>query len=29
VRIGGTAVLTINYGSYTVVPEEAVRAAGS
>lgn len=29
VRIGGTAVLTINYGSYAVVPEQAIRAAGS
>lgn len=29
VRIGGTAVLTINYGSYEIVPELALRAAGS
>jgi hypothetical protein len=29
VRIGGTAVLTINYGSYTVVPEAGFRGAGS
>jgi hypothetical protein len=28
VRIGGTAVLTIDYGSYAVVPEAAPRAAG-
>jgi hypothetical protein len=28
VRIGGTAVLTIDYGSYAVVPEAASRAAG-
>lgn len=28
VRIGGTAVLTIDYGSYAVVPEAASRTAG-
>lgn len=29
VRVGGTAVLTINYGSYAVVPEAGFRGAGS
>jgi hypothetical protein len=29
VRVGGTAVLTINYGSYEVEPELALQAAGS
>jgi hypothetical protein len=28
VRIGGTAVLTINYGSYEIEPEMALRVAG-
>ena len=27
VRVGGTAVLTINYGSYDVVPAPVLRAA--
>jgi len=29
VRIGGTAVLTINYGSYEIVPEAASQRAGT